>query len=125
MKRILGILACVVGLCGVVATVFAHHVIDRPREQPPGWSANVELSEKVKLHLGTPRYVEPPPSAVFRERLTLAAVIIGCAAIALAVLSWIRREGIALGVLASFLGAAAIDWEQVMFIFIVFVMWVG
>jgi hypothetical protein len=122
MTRILGIMACIVGLCGVIAAVLAHHVIDQPRKQPPGWSAELKLSEKVNLHVGSPRYVEPPAATVLRERVTVAAVIMGCAAIALAVGSWIRREGIALGVMACFLGLAAIAWEQALLVFIVFIL---
>ncbi|MCI0332740.1 MAG: hypothetical protein L0228_05915 [Planctomycetes bacterium] len=51
----------------------------------------------------------------------MAAITIGCVAMVLAVSSWIRREGIVLGVFAAFLGAAAIAWEQALILFALFV----
>ena len=59
MSRILGTVACVVGLCGVITTVLAHHVIDRTPERPPGWSFEAKFSEKLKLRAGTLPAEEP------------------------------------------------------------------
>jgi hypothetical protein len=121
-RRVLGTIGCIIGLLSVLAAVLAHHVIARAPEQPPGWEVEVNLTEKVKW-----RYGNKPPAPpelrplVSRDSMTMAAVGMGCVAIAFSVASWIRREGIALGVLASFLGAAAIAWEQVLVVFALFV----
>src|SRR5262245_27790317 len=113
-SRALGTIGCVVGLLGVFATVLAQHVISRPPEQPPGWEVEVDLAENLKWRYGNRPPAPPEPTPVIsRDSMTLAAIAIGCVALALAVASWIRREGIALGAIASFLGVAAIAWEQV------------
>ena len=122
MKRVLGTTACVVGLCGVIAAVVAHHVIARTPEHPPGWSFDVKITEKLNFRVGTLPPEPPTPVTTERDKLKLAAIVIGCFALAISVGSWIRGEGIALGVLASFLGVAAIAWEQALFIFLAFIL---
>jgi hypothetical protein len=120
--RVLSSIGCVVGLLGIFAAVLAHHVISRLPEQPPGWQMDVDVGENFKWQLGNRPAVPPEPAPVVsRDTMSLAAIAIGCVAIAFAVASWIRREGVALGVLAAFLGTAAIAWEQVLFVFALFV----
>ena len=117
----LGTIGCVVGLLGVFAAVLAHHVIARRPELPPSWELNVDVSDKLQWRYGN----APPPrvetAATWRDSVMLTAVAIGCVAIAFAVGSWIRREGVTLGMLATFLGIAAIAWEQVLLVFALFV----
>jgi hypothetical protein len=104
-RRMLGTIGCIFGLLGVFAAVLAHHVIARAPEQPPGWEVEVNITENVKWRYGN-KPPAPPESTplVSRDSMTLAAIGMACVAIAFSVASWIRREGIALGVLASFLG---------------------
>ena len=118
----LGITGCVIGLLGVIATILSHHVIDRPPEQPPSWEINLNLSEKLKWRYGNaPPTPSPSTSPVSRDSAQLAATVIGSVAILFAVASWIRREGISFGLIAAFLGAAAIAWEIVVVTFALFV----
>lgn len=116
--RALGITGCVIGLLGVIATILAHHVIERPPEKPPSWEINVAITEKLKWRYGNQPKPQPPPaSIVSRDSMQLAATVIGATAILFAVASWIRREGISLGLIAAFLGTAAIAWEIVVVVF--------
>jgi hypothetical protein len=118
----LGITGCVIGLLGVIATILSHHVIDRPPEQPPSWEINLNFSEKLNWRYGNAPPAPPPStSLVSRDSMQLAATVIGSIAILFAVASWIRREGISLGLIAAFLGAAAIAWEIVVVTFALFV----
>jgi len=120
--RVLSTIGCVVGLLGVFAAVLAHHVISRPPEQPPGWEVEVNIAESLKWRYGNLPPTSPKPTPVIsRDSMAIVAIATGCIAFAFAVASWIRREGIALGVLASFLGVAAIAWEHVLIIFALFV----
>lgn len=121
MRRILGMIACIVGLCGVITAVLAHHVIARTPERPPGWSLDAELTKKIKFRVGTLPPQAPPADVTARDKAKLVAIAFGCVALAIAVGSWVRGEGIALGVLASFLGVAAIAWEQALLVFLVFI----
>jgi hypothetical protein len=122
-RRVLGTVACVVGLAGVLTAVLAHHVVARAPEPPPSWEVNVNIGDALKW-----RYGNAPPAApaqrslISRDSMALVAIGVGCVAIAFAVASWIRREGVALGVLALFLGAAAIAWEQVVVLFGLFIL---
>jgi len=121
MKRVLASMACVVGLCGVITAVVAHHVIARVPEQSRGWTIDAKLTEKLKFHVGTLPPEAPPPVTTARDKAELVAIAFGCITFVLAVGSWIRGEGIALGVLASFLGVAAIAWEQTLFVLALFI----
>src|SRR5688572_20824004 len=97
-RRILGTIACIVGLIGVIAAVLAFHVIAPPAAQPPGWEVELNVAKGLKWRFGNRLAPPPPPTTlVSRESMQLATVIIGCVAISLAIASWIRREGIALG----------------------------
>jgi hypothetical protein len=102
----------------VIGTILSHHVIDRPPEQPPSWELNLNFTEKIKWRYGnTPPAPPPSTSPVSRDSMQLAATVIGSVAIIFAVASWIRREGISLGLIAAFLGTAAIAWEIVVVVF--------
>jgi hypothetical protein len=121
-RRILGISACVVGLVGVVAAVLAFHVVAPPPDPPPGWEVQVNVTKHLKWKFGNRPEAPPPPAQLLsHERLKLAAVVIGCVAIALSVASWIRREGATLGFLGAFLGVSAIAWQTVLVVFAIFV----
>jgi hypothetical protein len=124
-RRILGTSACIVGLLGVLAAVFAFHVVAPPPDPPPGWEVQINVTQKLKWRFGNRPEVPPEPATLLsHEWLKLAAVIIGSVAIALAVASWIRREGATLGFVGCFLGVSAIAWETVIVVFAIF-MFVG
>jgi hypothetical protein len=107
---------------GVIAAVLAFHVVAPPAEPPPGWEVELNVGKGMKWRLGNRPAPPPQPATlVSRESIKLAAVILGCIAIALAVASWIRREGLALGLLGAFLGISAIAWETILIVFAVFV----
>ena len=124
MTRTLGALACIVGLCGVVAAAVGYHVLTHRRsEGTPGWTVETTLTKKWNFRFGTvPAEAPLPPQAAAAERAKLVAAWMGIAAISLAVFSWIRREGIALGVMACFLGVAAMAWEQAIIIFMALIL---
>jgi hypothetical protein len=124
-SRILGTIACVVGLVGVLAAVLAFHVVAPPPDPPPGWEVQVNLTKKFQWKFGNRPEAPPEPARLLsHERLKLAAIIIGCVAITLAVASWIRREGATLGFVGCFLGVSAIAWQTVLVVFAIF-MFVG
>jgi hypothetical protein len=124
-RRVLGTSACVVGLVGVIAAVLAFHVVAPPPDPPPGWEVQVNVTKHLKWRFGNRLEPAPEPATlVSYESLKLAGVIIGCVAIALAVASWIRREGATLGFVGCFLGVSAIAWETVLVVFAIF-MFVG
>ncbi len=109
-RRLLGIIACVVGLLGVVAAVVAFHVI---RTSPPGaLAASVQGKIfNIEFEFGSPPPPPRVPSGVSRDQVATVAMGLGCLAIGIAVASWIRRERPALGFIACYLGVAAIAWE--------------
>jgi hypothetical protein len=124
-RRILGTSACIVGLLGVLAAVLAFHVVAPPPSPPPGWEVQVNVTRHLKWRFGNRPEAPPEPATLMsHERLKLAAVIIGCVAIPLAVASWIRREGATLGFVGCFLGVSAIAWQTVLVVFAIF-MFVG
>ena len=124
-RRIWGTSACVVGLVGVIVAVVTFHFVAPPPDPPPGWEVQVNVTKHLKWRFGNRPEAPPEPARLLsHERLKLAALIIGCVAITLAVASWIRREGATLGFLGCFLGVSAIAWETVLIVFAIF-MFVG
>lgn len=121
MKQFFGITACVAGLFGGILAILGHHVLARLPEKPPGWSADLEITKKLKVRLGNLPPEASPKSTSPRDRVQLAAIYTGCVSIILAVVSLLRREGVRLGVAALFLGVASVAWEQTLILFLMFI----
>lgn len=121
MKQFFGVTACVAGLFGVMLAILGHHVLERPPERPPGWSADLEITKKLKVRLGDLPPEASPKSTSTRDWVQLTAICVGGVVILLAVVSLLRREGVRLGVAALFLGVASVAWEQTLILLLVFI----